>query len=328
MATHLASASPHDREQRQIPERGGDMNLEQLRLFACVAEYGSLTKAAVALDSQQSVVSRQLSSLEAEFGGRLFYRTGRGVSLTELGTTLLPRAQRLLRDIEDLAEDMKAHADVPGGDVRFGILPAFSYPLVNQLYRQTRERYPRVKLHLFEGSNGQLQEWVASGRVDIALLYRYESIDSASERVLGKTDAYLVGSAGDRVTSQPTITFRELENLPLVVPSTPNALRSSLDQLARRAGISLTIAMEADSLPIQKSIVADGGLYTIIGRQAVTREIDTGLLQASRIVDPAIERTAILLATTQRSYTIATRAVTGLIEPLAINLLARYPANS
>lgn len=303
------------------------MNLEQLRLFACVAEHSSLTKASVALDSQQSVVSRQLSSLETECGGRLFYRTGRGVSLTELGTAFLPRVLQLLRDVEQLAEDMKAHADVPSGDVRFGILPAFSYPLVNQLYRETRARYPRIKLHLFEGSNGQLLEWVGSGRVDIALLYRYETIHSASERVLGKTDAYLIGAAGDPVTSQPSIAFKSLEKLPLVVPSTPNALRSSLDQMARRAGISLTIAMEADSLPIQKNIVADGGTYAIVGHQAVTREIEAGVLQASRIVDPTIERTAVLLATTQRSYTLATRAVTSLIEPLAMTWFAHFPAH-
>lgn len=301
------------------------MNLEQLKLFACVAEHGSLTKAAIALDSQQSVISRQLSSLEVECGGRLFFRTGRGVTLTELGMTFLPRAQQLLRDVEQLTDDIKAHAEVPSGDVRFGILPAFSYPLLNQLYRRSRELYPNIRLHLFEGSNGQLLEWVSSGRVDIALLYRYESIDIASERVLGKTDAYLIGAAGDRITRRPEIAFKELENLPLILPSAPNALRNSLDQIAHRTGIALTVALEADSLPIQKSIVADGAAYAIIGQQAVSREVAAGTLQASRIVEPTIERTAVLLATTQRNYTVATRAITSLIEPLAMTLLAGSP---
>jgi DNA-binding transcriptional LysR family regulator len=297
------------------------MNSEQLRLFVQVAEHGTLTKAAIAANSLQSVISRQLGALEKECGGRLFYRTGRGVTLTELGAAFLPRVREFLTQLDQLAEDMRSFAEVPAGDVRFGILPALSDPMVSMLYRQAREQHPLVRLHLFEGSNGQLEEWVATGRVDMALLYRYGTVDTASDRVLGTVHACLVGAAGDAVTAQRTLPFRQLQGLPLVLPSVPNALRTTLDQIARREGIELTIVMEADSLPIQKNIAAGREGYAILGRQAVTREIAEGRLQAARIVSPTIERTATLVMTTQRTYTLAMRAVARLIEPLAQELL-------
>ena len=297
------------------------MNSEQLKLFTQIAEHGSLTKAAIAANSLQSVVSRQLSALEKECGGRLFYRTGRGVTLTELGTSFLPRVKQLLAELDQLADDMKTVADVPSGDVRFGILPGLSDPLVPMLYRRAREEFPQVQLHLFEGSNGQLEEWVASGRIDLALMYRYGQVDPTTDRVLGTVQACLIGAAGDRVTSRKTIGFEQLEKLPLILPSVPNALRSTLDQIARRKGITLTVAMEADSLPIQKNLASERDAYAVLGRLAVAREITAGTLQASRIVEPAIERTATLVTTTQRTYTLAVKAVARLIEPLATELL-------
>jgi len=297
------------------------MNSEQLKLFVQIAEHGSLTKAANAANSLQSIVSRQLSAFENECGSRLFYRTGRGVTLTDFGANFLPRVKEVLHQLDQLADDMKSFSKVPTGDVRFGILPALSDPLVGVLYRHMQEQFPLVRLHLFEGSNGQLEEWVGSGRIDMALIYRYDRVDPAADRVLGLVHAYVIGKHGDSLIRKDTISFRELENLPLILPSTPNALRSTLDQIAKREGFVLNVAMEADSLPIQKNIAAEGHAYAILGRQAVTREIKAGRLQAARIVEPSIERAAVLVTTNQRTFSMGMRAVAEIVQPLVTRLL-------
>ena len=72
---------------------GAAMDLKGVRAFCSVAEGGSFSRAAAALGVAQSVLSRQVSALEGELGGRLFHRTGRGVQATELGQALLPRAR-------------------------------------------------------------------------------------------------------------------------------------------------------------------------------------------------------------------------------------------
>src|SRR5438309_1731270 len=76
-------------------------------LFVRVADLGSVSGAAVALDVPQSMVSRRIAQLERESGSRLFRRTGRGVVLTEFGEQVYPRIVALMRDAEQLADDMR-----------------------------------------------------------------------------------------------------------------------------------------------------------------------------------------------------------------------------
>jgi DNA-binding transcriptional LysR family regulator len=169
------------------------IDLGRLSRFVRVAELGSLTKAAVMLDTTQSALSLQIGALEREFGGRLFHRTGRGVALTELGEQILQRARSLLTDAQQLADEIRSSAGKPYGEVKIGILPSTAHLLVTPLYRRSRERYPHVLLHIFEGSSGQLDEWVSKGQLDIAMLYRYVKTATRDEQALAVVPSCLVG---------------------------------------------------------------------------------------------------------------------------------------
>ena len=67
-------------------------DLHKWRAFVAIGELGSLTRAALFLDSNQSLLSRQLNALERECGARLFNRTGRGVELSETGARFSRKA--------------------------------------------------------------------------------------------------------------------------------------------------------------------------------------------------------------------------------------------
>ena len=83
--------------------------------------------------------------------------------------------------------------------------------------------------------------------------------------------------------------FNALHDLPFILPSAPNGLRTALDAVARQEHITLTPVIEADSLPLQKSLVAQERLYTVLPLHAVWTEVAEGLVRAvsavaSRIV--------------------------------------------
>ena len=73
-------------------------DLHKWRAFVAIGELGTLTRAALFLDSNQSLLSRQLNALERECGARLFNRTGRGVELSDVGARLFPMVKVLLAD--------------------------------------------------------------------------------------------------------------------------------------------------------------------------------------------------------------------------------------
>ena len=74
------------------------MDYAAWKLFIDAAELGSLSKVAVAYGTSQPHISRQISELEQECGGRLFQRTGRGVVLTELGQRVAPKVRAWLAE--------------------------------------------------------------------------------------------------------------------------------------------------------------------------------------------------------------------------------------
>ena len=298
------------------------MDLDRLKIFVQVAELGSLSKAASVTGVPQSAISRKITALEQDCSGRLFHRTGRGVTLTEFGQRVLPRIKALIDDAQQLSDDLKSSAGVPAGTVRIGFLPSLTHPALGPLLRNVRSRLPGVHLQIVEGSSGQLDEWLSSGRVDFGVLFRYGNSASPGEEVLAVVDTYLVGMPGNLLTRLPEVEFSKLDRVPLILPNIPNGLRVAIARIAQQKHVTLSVIMEADSLPIQKNIAASGEAYAILARHAVRSEIQAGILQASRIVKPRINRTIVLSTTSAHPSTLACREVTALMRRIYEDLVA------
>ncbi|HEU0204974.1 MAG TPA: LysR family transcriptional regulator [Burkholderiaceae bacterium] len=222
-------------------------DLHKWRAFLAIGELGSLTRAALFLDSNQSLLSRQLNALEHECGARLFVRTGRGVELSDVGQRIFPQVKALLAGAEQLEVEIRGEAREPAGRVTVGSLPSIASPVVPRLFTQLRARYPAVTLKILEGSSGQVEEWLADARVDIAILYRYGASLPEHEQALATVDSYLIGARGDKRTATAEVPFSTLHELPFILPSVPNGLRTALDSLARQEKITLAPVIEADS---------------------------------------------------------------------------------
>lgn len=265
-------------------------DLQKWRAFLAIAELGSLTRAALFLDSNQSLLSRHLNALERECKARLFNRTGRGVALSDVGERIFPLVKALLSDAEQLEAEIMGEAREPAGRVTIGSLPSITNPMVSRLFKQLRERHPGVQLKVLEGSSGQVEEWLADARVDIAILYRYGNALPEHEQALATVDSYLIGAPGDRLTAAEEVPFSVLHELPFILPGVPNGLRTALDAMARHERITLAPVIEADSLPLMRSTVAEARLYTVLPIHAVWSEVKEGKLQAARIASPTLQR--------------------------------------
>jgi len=265
-------------------------DLHKWRAFVAIAELGSLTRAALVLDRAQPVLSRQMNALERECDARLFVRTGRGVELSELGRQLFPEIKTLLANAGELEREIRGKSHGPSGVVTLGLLPSLGNPLIGRLFKRMHELYPAIHLKILEGSSGQVEEWLGEGRLDIAILYRYTPSVPEGEHSLAIVDSYLIGAKGDRLTSASEVPFATLDRLPLILPSAPNGLRNALDALARRERITIAPVIEADSLQLFKSVIAEEHLYTVLPLHTVWSEIQAGHLQAAKVVNPPLQR--------------------------------------
>lgn len=299
------------------------LSVEQWRLFIQIADHGSLTRAAAARGVAQSAISRQLAVVEQQCGVSLFERHGRGVRMTAAGTTLYPRVLGWLQAGEALAEDLKGGGDGPVGDVTLGILASLELDPVVGICQRVRERFPGIRLRVVSGNGARLADWLDDGSIDLAVLFRNGREGQRDETLLATVPQVLVGPAGDALTRGPTVPFRALDDLPLVLPG-PGAMRDLLAHWAQRRGIRLQVTIECDTHVMLKRVVSQMGLHTVLGAQGVQAEIATGQLQASRIVEPALERRITLGRTEARPPSKACQDVARVVKEVIAPLLQRY----
>jgi DNA-binding transcriptional LysR family regulator len=265
----------------------------------------------------QSHISRQITEFEAECGGTLFRRTGRGVVLTEFGTRAVARLRPWLQETEQLTQALRSESGLLLGEVRLGIIPSAAHPLTTRLFERLQAEHPGIRLDIAEAQGADLDAMLDSGAVDMAVLFRFNKPSGGEERQLCVAHTYLVSAPGDPLTAGPTLNFSRLAGLRLVLPRRPSHWRHALDETARSLGFKLEPVVEADSLTVQKELVARGpGLYSILGPYSVSDELRSGRLRASKLVRPDLSRYIALALPRQGKLSPACRVVATMLQQL------------
>lgn len=122
--------------------------LNAIRSFVEIADQGSLTRAAEALDLSRAMVSRHLESLERWLGARLLHRTTRRVSLSEAGQEALPRLRQMLELAADLQAVAGARHREPSGKLRVTTSLSFALSCLTQAIVDFQALYPRIEIEL------------------------------------------------------------------------------------------------------------------------------------------------------------------------------------
>jgi len=136
----------NSRSRRSLVTRWNTLpKLEEVRVFAAVAELGSFRGAATALGLPRSTVSRRLSTLESSLGTRLLQRTTRQVSLTGAGEIFLAEVTPALAMIGDVGQRLLDASAEPRGLVRLTTTMGEA-ERVCEILLELLERYPHVRL--------------------------------------------------------------------------------------------------------------------------------------------------------------------------------------
>ena len=295
---------------------------DRWNVFVKAAELGSFSRAASFFNLPQSNVSRQIAQLEDELGARLFHRNGRGVTLSEVGQRLLPRLVDLVGQADRLTDQILTEGQTPIGEVRVGLLPWCVPLLAGPIFQAVRMQFPQVELHFCEAASSQLDEYLEQGRIDLAtLLQEHDGAIPDRGRELTCMTLELVGPIGSPLTKTPTICFKELDNVPLIVPSAGHPLRLRLAKLAKEHGVSLQITVEADSIRLQHEVCLGGGGYALTS--GLNQHVTIPGLATATIVDPKIFRSIVLATTLRRPDTLAVREVERLIRKNAPALFSQ-----
>lgn len=286
------------------------MELRQLKYFLTVTEAGSLSKAASIASVAQPALSRQIRQLEEEIGVHLFYRHGRGIRLTEEGAQFHAAIAPLLHELDQIKSELGEASRVPAGDITFGMPPSMSAAIGAEIVSQFFALYPQVKLHLVDGLSGYVNEWLAAGRIDMAVINNARKAPYIRMDPLLEVDLLLFGRKADIEALAPdtdVFSTRELVRIPLLLVGRNHGLRRELDSAMQRLGLELDIKAEVDALSPLKKLVREGYGFTVLPHGVILPEIGNDDFAFRRLVEPELSQRFMLAFSLQRPTTLAMR---------------------
>lgn len=229
----------------------------EIELFVQVAETGSLSRAAEALNLSNAAASRHLSALELRLAARLVERNTRRLYLTDTGQEFFSRAKAILAELKDAESAVNATALNPTGTLRITASLSFSLHHVAPLLREYTERYPNVSVHV-EAANRYLD--IIDNNIDVAIRTREIEPDSnITIRRLGETRRILAASPRYFAQHGFPKTLDDLQRHKLLIytyANNPNELRFT------REGASTTVTvkglLESNDGQILRTAALDG----------------------------------------------------------------------
>ena len=247
------------------------LTLSQLRAFVAVADHGGFTAAAERLGSTQPAVSRVISALEAELGAALFTRRrGEGITPTEAGLVALTHARAALSHVDRLGEEVAATTGRVRGTLRIASLPSATGALLAAPMRAFSDRHPQLDVRLFEGTDGEVRDWLAGGAADLGVVTLpapgYECVE------LGTDEMLAVVPAAHALARAGAVGFGELANERFILPT--GGCGPLILDAARRSQTTLEIAFEAREPQSLIEMVAAGLGVTVMPSLNLPKTLD------------------------------------------------------
>ena len=279
-----------------------------------MAELGSLSKASDLLRIAQPALSRQVKLLEHDLKTELFVRNGRGMVLTGAGRLLLERSAGLLRQIEQVRDDVQSLGGTPSGRVVLGVVPTVSAVLSARIARRAVTELPGVALRIVESYGGHLVDWLHRGATDLAIIYGPAVDWHLTVESLGRDDLVAVGPRGSGLAARAPVDLAWLVSQKLALPSHSHGLRILVERAAARRGVPVSVVVEADSYHVLTSMVEEGIGHTILPPYAIHGEVQDGRLETAAFAVPGITRELVLASPTDKAPSVAAAAIAGLIR--------------
>lgn len=171
-----------------------EQHLSLYRIFYTVANTGNISQAAKLLYNSQPAVSKSISKLEESLGVKLFSRSSRGVTLTAEGRILYDHVKTAFEAIDLGEEQIRRMNSMDMGNLHIGASNTLCKFILLPYLQEFIESFPHIKILISCLSSNQTLGLLDSGKIDIGLVARPESLRSLDFHSLGSIQDIFVAS--------------------------------------------------------------------------------------------------------------------------------------
>ena len=259
--------------------------LKQLQYLVALRDHGHFGRAADACFVTQSTLSAGIKELESLIGVTLVERTRRVVRFTPLGMRVAEKAQRILRETEDLADMVRASGRPLAGELRLGVIPTIAPFLLPTLLPRLRRQWPDLKLYLREETSQAACDALHRGQLDCVLLALPYACGEV-ERAELFDDRLMVAFPPGAADSLPeTVPAAAIDEAKLLLLEDGHCLKDHALSACNRPELRAEAAILGTSLHTLVQMVDNGLGMTLVPEMAVA----AGILEGTGVVARALD---------------------------------------
>jgi DNA-binding transcriptional LysR family regulator len=263
-----------------------------IQAFLAVAETGGFSQAAARLHLSQTAISHRMRKLEDSLGVQLVVRTSRGISLTQAGEALLPRARHAVRQLEESCDVVRTHGQNAPQWVTFGCLPTIAAGILAPLLDRVRAAHPQLPVRVFDSSPAEIVELVQARTAAFGLSIDQPVADGLSMRLIAREAFVLACPRQHALAARPAVGWAELRGQPLIRISLPSGNSATIDEKLGPLREGLQWIYEAQRTAVALKLVRAGLGLTIVPRLAVQDEDGVAVVP---LQVPEVSRAIVLL---------------------------------
>jgi LysR family transcriptional regulator, hydrogen peroxide-inducible genes activator len=264
-----------------------------------VARAGNFSRAAEQCHVSQPSLSQQIQKLEEELGERLFDRMKREVRLTTHGEGFLPRALKILEEVEVAKREASDAQKLLRGRLIVGVLPTIAPYLLPEVLIVFVKKFPGVEIVVHEDTTAQLLKLARACEIDLALASRPIQDQRMEVKDLFTEELRLALPPGHALTRKRTVSPGDIKHEPFIVMKEGHCLGDQVLNFCDRRDLKPTITFRSAQLETVQSLVRSGMGISLVPAMAARSE-GAGLPQYRSLVGPKPERKIVAVWPRQR----------------------------
>ncbi|TBL67920.1 LysR family transcriptional regulator [Paenibacillus thalictri] len=252
-----------------------DVNLELYRVFYTISISGSFSKAAEKLYITQPAVSHAIKQLEEKLDVKLFFRTSKGVALTQEGEVLFQYIEQAFNFVKAAESKIGEMHNLESGEIRIGASDTLCrYYLLPYLETFHRD-YPQIKLHVTNRTSPETIRLLQDGKIDFGLVNMPVDAPVQVRAGMQVHDIMIAGAKYADLNGR-ILAFEALASYPLILLEEGSTTRRYFDQYARDSGLQFTPEIELGSLDLLVQLAKIGLGLACVTREFVQDELTRG----------------------------------------------------
>lgn len=256
-----------------------NINLELYKVFLCVADNESITRASNELSISQPAISKSIKTLEEQINAPLFIRKRDGVELTDIGEAIYNKIKGAMELINSAEEDILSLTNLEKGTINIGASKTIIHEFLMSYIDSFHKAYPNISIRIFTDKTSDLIKKAKMGLIDVIFTNMPFSFpDSFETYKLMDLHDCLVANESFNYLKGVKIAKKKLEDLPLLVLTKGTTTRIRLDDYCVSNSINIHPEMEFGSNTLIKDFTKSGFGIGMLTREHVKDELDSGEL--------------------------------------------------